>query len=188
MKEVLKPEKPTCPTLTPEQQATLQSIVKTIARENNEPYQRIWGRFNHHFKLACYNQLPQKKFAEAVSFLQPAPAPRSVIPLPVSQEQAKILPSHDRELRDLFDRYQDLIDEFSVQMRRFSSEYRRIINDMAKEATRRVFNGSSSMGSNMFLHTLCRDAYDLETMGNKAQEKFDFTRRLTSSLNHSLCM
>lgn len=61
--------------LTPDQQCTLRALVK--ARVESLPpdarskgiYPQIWGRFNNHFRIARYSQLPQSRMSEAIEYL-----------------------------------------------------------------------------------------------------------------------
>jgi len=74
-----QPTQPALPPLdapiTPDQQCTLQSLVKArvdaIPQEErtNAIYPQIWGRFKNHFRIAKYNQLPQTRLAEAIEYL-----------------------------------------------------------------------------------------------------------------------
>lgn len=60
--------------LTPDQQCTLQAIVRAkveaLPREQRGGlYPKTWSRFNNHFRLAKYCQLPQSRLSEAVIYL-----------------------------------------------------------------------------------------------------------------------
>lgn len=60
--------------LTPDQQCTLQAIVRAkveaLPREQRGGlYPKTWSRFNNHFRLAKYCQLPQSRLSEAVAYL-----------------------------------------------------------------------------------------------------------------------
>lgn len=60
--------------LTPEQQAQLQAIVQAkvgmLPREvQRKAYKEVWPRFNNHFQIARYAQLPPAKMGEAVEYL-----------------------------------------------------------------------------------------------------------------------
>lgn len=78
--------------ITPEQQCTLQEIVRAkveVFPKNQRPslYAQAWSRFNTHFRLAKYCQLQREKVSEAITYLtrmelavpvssvSPAPAP-----------------------------------------------------------------------------------------------------------------
>lgn len=58
----------------PADQNTLQAIVRAKVAQMPEASSRggfpqIWSRFNNHFRLGSYKQLPQSKMAEAVEYL-----------------------------------------------------------------------------------------------------------------------
>lgn len=61
--------------ITPDQQCTLKSIVKGKVEgipEAERPkglYPQIWSRFNNHFRLGSYKQLPQCRLSEAIEYL-----------------------------------------------------------------------------------------------------------------------
>ncbi len=61
--------------LTPDQQCTLQAIVKARIEgipEAERPkglYPQVWSRFKNHFRVARYSQLPQTRMSEAVEYL-----------------------------------------------------------------------------------------------------------------------
>ena len=60
--------------LTPDQQCTLQAIVRAKVEalppeQRGGLYPRTWSRFNNHFRLAKYAQLPQSRLSEAVTYL-----------------------------------------------------------------------------------------------------------------------
>lgn len=60
--------------LTHDQQCTLQAIVRAkveaLPREQRGGlYPKTWSRFNNHFRLAKYCQLPQSRMSEAVAYL-----------------------------------------------------------------------------------------------------------------------
>lgn len=84
-------------TITPEQQCTLQEIVRAkveVFPKNQRPslYAQAWSRFNTHFRLARYCQLQREKVSEAITYLtrmelaipmssiNPAPAPATALP------------------------------------------------------------------------------------------------------------
>lgn len=64
--------------LTPDQQCTLQTIVRSLVTSNAPDankgrymglFSQIWSRFNNHFRLGSYKQLPQGKMGEAIEYL-----------------------------------------------------------------------------------------------------------------------
>ena len=80
--------------LTPDHQCTLQAIVKAkievlpeAQRKGRVLYPQIWSRFNNHFRIARYCQLPQNRMGEAIDYLMklelapralPEPEPSSI--------------------------------------------------------------------------------------------------------------
>lgn len=54
--------------ISPEQQSALQAIVATISPDGKQRGM-IWARFNRHFKIAKYNQLPVSQIDEAKQYL-----------------------------------------------------------------------------------------------------------------------
>lgn len=78
--------------LTPDQQCTLQAVVKgkvesiPADRRPRGLYPQIWSRFNNHFRLASYKQLPQSRLSEGIAYLMamelPAPLPETPAPAP----------------------------------------------------------------------------------------------------------
>ena len=87
--------------ITPEQQCTLQEIVRAkveVFPKNQRPslYAQAWSRFNTHFRLAKYCQLQREKMSEGITYLtrmelavpvnsvSPAPATAPAAALPAS--------------------------------------------------------------------------------------------------------
>ncbi len=72
---------PTDAPITPDQQCTLQALVKAKVEALVEAlpetersaaltlFPQIWSRFKNHFRLAKYSQLPQTRMSEAVEYL-----------------------------------------------------------------------------------------------------------------------
>ena len=95
-------------TITPEQQCTLQEIVRAkveVFPKNQRPslYAQAWSRFNTHFRLARYCQLQREKVSEAIAYLtrmelavpvssiNPAPAPAAALPSsPASPDEVEV--------------------------------------------------------------------------------------------------
>lgn len=87
--------------ITPEQQCTLQEIVRAkveVFPKNQRPslYAQAWSRFNTHFRLAKYCQLQREKMSEGITYLtrmelavpvssvSPAPATAPATALPAA--------------------------------------------------------------------------------------------------------
>lgn len=101
--------------ITPEQQCTLQEIVRAkveVFPKNQRPslYAQAWSRFNTHFRLAKYCQLQREKMSEGITYLtrmelavpvssvSPAPAPATALPSsPASPDDAE---GHLAAIRD----------------------------------------------------------------------------------------
>lgn len=66
-------------------------------------YANIWSRFNNHFRLGSYKQLPQSRLSEAVDYLMrlevtPRALPGS--PLPANQDKVPSGMKADRAVHD----------------------------------------------------------------------------------------
>ena len=73
--------------ITPDQQCTLQAMVKALV-ERGGHYANIWSRFNNHFRIARYCQLPQSRMSEAVDYLMRLPVEPKKLPHPTVAENA----------------------------------------------------------------------------------------------------
>ena len=80
--------------ISPSDQSILQSVVKAkIASLPEEQrgkglFPQIWSRFNNHFRLGSYKQLPQCRMAEAVTYLMGLELPadrKEELPPPLPQ-------------------------------------------------------------------------------------------------------
>lgn len=118
--------------ITPDQQCTLQAMVKALVEKGGH-YANIWSRFNNHFRIARYCQLPQSRMSEAVDYLMRLPVePKKLPPSPTVAKNATVgiaagglLPStpgemdkrRERICRDLYalqDKFGALIDEIRL--------------------------------------------------------------------------
>ncbi len=61
---------PRMETITPAQQHALQQIVAHRAQDSGKLRAEIWSRFDNHFKVARYSQLPASRFEEAKTYLE----------------------------------------------------------------------------------------------------------------------
>lgn len=58
--------------ITPEQKGELQRLIAQRFPEGKyRPY--AWSRFNNHFGIASYKNLPQRRFSEAVEYIKTMP-------------------------------------------------------------------------------------------------------------------
>ena len=84
--------------ISPSDQSILQSVVKAkIASLPEEQrgkglFPQIWSRFNNHFRLGSYKQLPQCRMAEAVTYLMGLELPadrKEELPPPLPQDLSR---------------------------------------------------------------------------------------------------
>ena len=73
--------------ITPDQQCTLQAMVRALV-ERGGIYANIWSRFNNHFRLGSYKQLPQSRMSEAVDYLMRFEVAPKALPGPEFSVQA----------------------------------------------------------------------------------------------------
>ena len=91
--------------LTPDQQCTLKAMVKALVEKGGH-YANIWSRFNNHFRIARYCQLPQSRMSEAVDYLMRFEvAPKA---LPASAPSASESPAELAELPDTRRLFKDI--------------------------------------------------------------------------------
>lgn len=58
--------------ITPEQKGELQRLIaQRFPEGKHRPY--AWSRFNNHFVIASYKDLPQRRFSEAVEYIKTMP-------------------------------------------------------------------------------------------------------------------
>lgn len=106
--------------LTPDQQCTLQAIVRAkvealpLDQQNKGTYPKVWSRFNNHFRIARYSQLPQSRMSEAVAYLT-----RMEI-LPPAPEQL-CLPAAPAVLDEQAQKVQSLVNEVKQRGNEFMS-------------------------------------------------------------------
>lgn len=78
--------------ITPDQQCTLRALVKARIEtipEGQRPkglYPQVWSRFNNHFRIARYCQLPQCRMSEAIEYLAQMDLMPSALPQVSSSE------------------------------------------------------------------------------------------------------
>ena len=106
--------------LTPDQQCTLQAIVRAkvealpLEQQNKGTYPKVWSRFNNHFRIARYSQLPQARMSEAVTYLT-----RMEV-LPPAQEQLA-LPATSAVLDERAQKIQSLVNDVKQRGNEFTS-------------------------------------------------------------------
>lgn len=69
-------------TITPEQQNALQQIVARKTGDDGNKRAALWSRFNNHYKLGSYKQLPASKFPDAVVYLDSIAEDAPALPFP----------------------------------------------------------------------------------------------------------
>lgn len=115
------------PYITPEQQNALQQIVARKTNKDGSIRAYFWSRFNNHFKLGSYKQLPAAKFDEAVKYLKKIPAKttpkRQVQALP--QPENWLLPREQQRLiEERLNRVMGIFHPFSDQFLDLLGVYR----------------------------------------------------------------
>lgn len=84
--------------ITPADQSVLQAIVRAKVeaipadQRGKGLYPQIWSRFNNHFRLGSYKQLPQCRMAEAVTYLMGLELPadrKEELPPPLPQDLSR---------------------------------------------------------------------------------------------------
>lgn len=151
--------------LTPDQQCTLQAIVRAkvealpLEQQNKGTYPKVWSRFNNHFRIARYSQLPQARMSEAVTYL----TRMEILP---AQEQLA-LPATSAVLDERAQKIQSIVNEVKQRGNEFTSSvlalesalrFRPATMDMLVPAFGRTLERnlpSMSMAINMNVRALC---------------------------------
>lgn len=129
--------------ITPDQQCTLQAIIRAKIEALSEDerkgrglYPQIWSRFNNHFRIARYCQLPQSRLSEAIEYLTRmdlAPALPASAPLPA--------PKQDNVPAVREKTYREQCAEVTARVLALRNELFSVSDDMT-EAFRRPFWGT----------------------------------------------
>ena len=194
--------------LTPDQQCTLQAIVKAkvegipAAQRSKGLYPQIWSRFNNHFRLGSYKQLPQRRMSEAVTYLTrmevtpkalPAGKPQHLFDrLGLSPYEKVLMGPQVRAMLDsegevgprtlecilLKARYVQVIDEVYRLSQSLAADLRR--TSLAGQIMQTV--NKSRDFSDPFIETLTADEYLISQMGR------DFHSTAFRALNNNICM
>jgi hypothetical protein len=195
--QTIKPVIEASSSLAPDLRAELKALVDAKLSSCPQNMHRkarseMWTRFNRHFKIAEYSQLPHDKMPEARDYIiniqLKALSAQSLPPVQQALLPAPAIASKTEALKALFSTYEHYVDDFAQNMRKFSCEYRRLTSELAREASNRALRGHTTGTDSMFVYSLLRDAYDLETMGNSAQEKFSFCRRFMLGVDKMISM
>lgn len=112
-------------TITPEQQNALQQIVARKSADDGRKRAGLWSRFNNHFKLGSYKQLPASKFPEAVIYLDGIAEDATISALlPVAQRMLTIIEGGQiQSMTALAPRACVVDPESDVSLRTFFGEY-----------------------------------------------------------------
>ena len=98
-------------TISPTQQHAIQQAVKAKHEASGNYYAGIWSRFNNHFKIARYSQLPATRFDEALSYIATMPeAEQKALPAPV----AKIGGMEEHYLRAIYINTLNMMEELKI--------------------------------------------------------------------------
>lgn len=112
----------------PADQNILQAIVRAKVAQMPEASSRggfpqIWSRFNNHFRLGSYKQLPQSKMAEAVEYL---------VKLEVQKDKTssqKALPGGAKKWVEMPE-YAAKIDRLVLETQQKSNEFMKAVSDL----------------------------------------------------------
>ena len=100
-------------TISPTQQHAIQQAVKAKHEASGNYYAAIWSRFNNHFKIARYVQLPATRFDEALSYIATMPeaeAKQLALPAPV----AKISGFDEHHLRAIYINTLNMMEDLKI--------------------------------------------------------------------------
>lgn len=91
--------------LTPDQQCTLRAIMRSRVEQAAVPnskgscmslFQQAWSRFNNHFRIARYSQLPQAKMSEAIAYLMKLEfGKKAAVEMPDAVDMVEAIPDFD---------------------------------------------------------------------------------------------
>lgn len=109
--------------ITPAQQRALQELVKQRAHQTGTILAYIWSRFNNHYKLGSYKQLPAARFDEARAYLEAMPLKAEPKPSLTHTEAPEALPA---ELQAAIDRRAHACSYVAYQ------RYRKIMSERAR--------------------------------------------------------
>ena len=194
--------------LTPDQQCTLQAIVKAkvegipAAQRSKGLYPQIWSRFNNHFRLGSYKQLPQRRMSEAVTYLTrmevtpkalPAGKPQHLFDrLGLSPYEKVLMGPQVRAMLDNEEEVGPRTLECILLKAKYMTvlaEVARLGREIAADLERTSLAGQVARAVNPkhhftdpFVDTLMEDGYRLARLGN------DFHDLAFRALNNNICM
>ena len=164
-------------TLTATEQAQLQAIVQAKAGMVPADMQRkafaeMWTRFNRHFRIARYAQLPPAKMGEAVEYLvgmevkatSALPA-KSQPALPAAQENTEFLPTmfptFEKDIMDIERLIERLCNGMSIFARPGSMMYSELVrNKQLIDAVQPCISAAkNAVGTGFFMMQTARKIY-----------------------------
>lgn len=165
-------------TLTATEQAQLQAIVQAKAGMVPADMQRkafaeMWTRFNRHFRIARYAQLPPAKMGEAVEYLvgmevkaTPAAMPATAQPaLPAAPESTEFLPTmfptFEKDIMDIERLIERLCSGMSIFARPGSMMYSELVrNKQLIDAVQPCISAAkNAVGTGYFMMQTARKIY-----------------------------
>lgn len=165
-------------TLTAAEQAQLQAIVQAKAGMVPADMQRkafaeMWTRFNRHFRIARYAQLPPAKMGEAVEYLvgMEVKTPSAALPataqpaLPAAKENTEFLPSmfptFEKDIMDIERLIERLCNGMSIFARPGSMMYSELVrNKQLIDAVQPCISAAkNAVGTGFFMMQTARKIY-----------------------------
>ena len=164
-------------TLTAAEQAQLHAIVQAKAGMVPADMQRkafaeMWTRFNRHFRIARYAQLPPVKMGEAVEYLvgmevkATAALPATATPaLPAAQENTEFLPTmfptFEKDIMDIERLIERLCNGMSIFARPGSMMYSELVrNKQLIDAVQPCISAAkNAVGTGFFMMQTARKIY-----------------------------
>ena len=132
--------------ITPADQNILQNIVKTKVealpseQRHGGLYPQIWSRFNNHFRLGSYKQLPQTLMGDAVAYLVAMTLEQKALPEPKpTPHTAK---GYQAELARIWNSFDGRAYGFSHWMKSVHEELGRVTGPLYKDVFRKLTNGN----------------------------------------------
>lgn len=173
--------------ITPGQQAQLHAIVDAKAgmmpkAERARAYAQIWTRFNRHFQIARYQQLPVSRMGEAIDYLV-------ALRLDEPREAMPALPAHAGLYRDRI----KALDRLETEWLDFASESRQRARKLEREL-RALGEGTfpelldrlcpkRNMAVDSLIHTLTAPRYNAMNLLDDALEEMRYAIRTARTAN-----
>lgn len=173
--------------ITPGQQAQLHALVDAKAgmmpkAERARAYAQIWTRFNRHFQIARYQQLPVSRMGEAIDYLV-------ALRLDEPREAMPALPAHAGLYRDRI----KALDRLETEWLDFASESRQRARKLEREL-RALGEGTfpelldrlcpkRNMAVDSLIHTLTAPRYNAMNLLDDALEEMRYAIRAARTAN-----